>query len=46
MAGNPEVLADGASIEYIDVHGDLIAVAGEDAHVRLFRIVNSAPSNI
>ena len=39
MAGNPEVLADGASIEYIDVHGDLIAVAGEDAHVRLFRIV-------
>lgn len=40
MVGNPEVLADGASIEYIDVHDDLIAVAGEDAHVRLFRINN------
>jgi len=38
MVGNPEVLADGASIEYIDVNGNLIAVAGEDAHVRLFRI--------
>lgn len=38
MVGNPEVQADGASIEYIDVHGDLIAIAGEDAHVRLFRI--------
>ena len=43
MVGNPEVLADGASIEYIDIHEDLIAVAGEDAHVRLFRIVNSLP---
>lgn len=41
MVGNPEVMADGASIEYIDVHGDLIAVAGEDGHVRLYRIVNS-----
>jgi WD40 repeat protein len=39
MVGNPEVMADGASIEYIDVHRDLVAVAGEDAHVRLFRIV-------
>ena len=38
MVGNPSVLADGASIEYIDVHGDLIAIAGEDAHVRLYRI--------
>lgn len=38
MVGNPEVLADGASIEYIDVHGDLVAVAGEDGHVRVFRI--------
>ncbi|HEC42853.1 MAG TPA: hypothetical protein ENI20_08515 [Bacteroides sp.] len=38
MVGNPTVLADGASIEYIDVHGNLIAVAGEDAHVRLYRI--------
>lgn len=38
MVGNPSVLADGASIEYIDVHGDLVAIAGEDAHVRLYRI--------
>lgn len=38
MVGNPEVLAGGASIEYIDVHGDLIAVAGENAHVRLYRV--------
>lgn len=38
MVANPEVMADGASIEYIDVHGNLIAVAGEDAHVRLYRI--------
>lgn len=38
MVGNPSVLADGASIEYIDVHGDLVAFAGEDAHVRLYRI--------
>jgi WD40 repeat protein len=38
MVGNPEVLADGASIEYIDVHGNLVAIAGEDAHVRLYRI--------
>ena len=41
MVGNPEVLADGASIEYIDVHGDVIAVAGEDGHVRAFRIKNA-----
>jgi WD40 repeat protein len=38
MVGNPTVLADGASIEYIDVHGNLVAIAGEDAHVRLYRI--------
>ena len=38
MVGNPTVRADGASIEYIDVHSELVAVAGEDAHVRLFRI--------
>ncbi|MEX2231286.1 MAG: hypothetical protein WD824_03955 [Cyclobacteriaceae bacterium] len=38
MVGNPEVQADGASIEYIDAHGDVIAVAGEDGHVRLFLI--------
>lgn len=38
MVGNPQVLADGASIEYIDVHENLIAVSGEDAHVRLYRI--------
>lgn len=38
MIANPEVLADGASIEYLDVHSNLLAVAGEDGHVRLFRI--------
>jgi len=38
MVGNPAVLADGASIEYIDVHGNIVAIAGEDAHVRLYRI--------
>jgi WD40 repeat protein len=38
MVANPEVMADGASIEYIDVNNDLIAVSGEDAHVRLYRI--------
>ena len=38
MVGNPAVLADGASIEYIDVHGNLVAIAGEDGHVRLYRI--------
>jgi len=38
MVGNPSVLADGASIEYIDIHGKLVAIAGEDAHVRLYRI--------
>ena len=38
MVGNPSVLADGASIEYIDVHGNLVAIVGEDAHIRLFRI--------
>jgi WD40 repeat protein len=38
MVGNPSVMADGASIEYIDVHGNLVAIAGEDAHVRLYRI--------
>jgi WD40 repeat protein len=41
MVGNPQVQADGASIEYIDVHGDLVAVAGEDAHIRVFRIKTS-----
>ena len=39
MVGNPQVLADGASIEYIDVHENLIAVSGEEAHVRLYRII-------
>ncbi len=38
MVGNPQVLADGASIEYIDVHKNMIAIAGEDGHVRLFRM--------
>jgi WD40 repeat protein len=38
MIGNPQVQADGASVEYIDVFGDMVATSGEDAHVRLFRI--------
>lgn len=38
MVGNPEVQADGANIEYMDVYSDLVASAGEDAHVRLYRI--------
>jgi len=38
MVGNPSVLADGASIEYIDVHDNLLAISGEDGHVRVFRI--------
>jgi len=29
---------DNASIEYIDTFGDLVAVGGEDGHIRLFRI--------
>jgi len=37
----PEVQADRSNIEYIDVHGNLVVVAGEDAHVRLFRIAPS-----
>ena len=38
LIGSPQVQADHANIEYIDVHGPLIAVAGEDAHVRLYRV--------
>lgn len=38
MVGNPEVQADGSSVEYIDVYNDLVATAGEDAHLRLYRI--------
>jgi WD40 repeat protein len=38
MAGDPEVQADGSNIEYIDFYGDLVAIAGEDAHVRLYRL--------
>ncbi|MHC4685617.1 MAG: WD40 repeat domain-containing protein [Planctomycetota bacterium] len=41
LVGAPEVQADNSNIEYIDVHGDLIAVAGEDAHVRMYRVVSS-----
>ncbi len=38
LIGSPEVQADHANIEYFDVHGQLLAVAGEDAHVRLYRV--------
>jgi hypothetical protein len=34
LVGSPKVQADLSNIEYIDVYGDLVAVAGEDAHVR------------
>lgn len=43
MVGNPQVLADGASVEYIDVYGDLVAFSGEDGHVRLYRITDKEP---
>lgn len=36
--GEVEVQKDKANVEYIDTFKDLIAVAGEDAHVRVFRI--------
>ncbi|UCC99355.1 MAG: WD40 repeat domain-containing protein [Phycisphaerales bacterium] len=38
LAGAPKVQADRSNIEYIDVHGERVAVAGEDAHVRLYRV--------
>jgi len=38
LIGSPEVQADQANIEYVDVHGQMVAVAGEDAHVRLYRV--------
>ena len=41
LVGAPEVQADLSNIEYIAVHGKLIAVAGEDAHVRLYRVASS-----
>lgn len=40
MVGNPQVMADGASIEYIDTYGDYVAVSGEDGHVRLYKIIS------
>jgi WD40 repeat protein len=39
---DPLVQADRSNIEYIDVYRDLIAIAGEDAHVRLFRLVDTS----
>ncbi len=42
LVADCQVQADNSNIEYIDVHGDLIAIAGEDAHVRLFRIDSTA----
>jgi WD40 repeat protein len=41
LVGAPEVQADRSNIEYIDVCGNLVAVAGEDAHVRLYRVASS-----
>ena len=41
LVSAPEVQADLSNIEYIDVHGDFVAVAGEDAHVRLYRVTTS-----
>ncbi|MCH7556528.1 MAG: hypothetical protein IIB56_03625 [Planctomycetes bacterium] len=41
LVGAPKVQADLSNIEYIAVHGKLIAVAGEDAHVRLYRVASS-----
>ena len=41
LVGAPEVQADRSNIEYIDVHGELVAVVGEDAHVRLYRVASS-----
>jgi hypothetical protein len=38
LIGSPEVQADQSNIEYIDVYRQLVAVAGEDAHVRLYRV--------
>jgi hypothetical protein len=40
LVGAPKVQADRANIEYIAVHGKHIAVAGEDAHVRLYRVTS------
>ena len=34
----PQVQADRSNVEYIDVHGERVVVAGEDAHVRLYRL--------
>ncbi len=42
LLADPKVQADNSNIEYIDVHGDLIAIAGEDAHVRLYRVASPA----
>ena len=41
LVGVPKVQADLSNIEYIAVHGKLIAIAGEDAHVRLYRVALS-----
>ena len=38
LVGAPEVQADRSNIEYIAIHDELVAVAGEDAHVRLYKI--------
>jgi WD40 repeat protein len=38
LTGDPKVQADRSNIEYIDVYKGKIAIAGEDAHVRLYLI--------
>ncbi len=40
LVGDPEVQADRSNIEYIDVFEDRIAVVGEDAHVRVYRLIS------
>ena len=43
LVADPIVQADRSNIEYIDIQGDLIAIAGEDAHVRLYRLSYRPP---
>jgi WD40 repeat protein len=38
LVADPEVQADRSNIEYVDVHHARIAIASEDAHVRLYRV--------
>lgn len=38
LVGDPEVQADHSNIEYIDVYKQNVVIAGEDGHVRVFKI--------